>query len=441
MSTNILNILTNQVSGNFSTQASSFLNEEQNMISKALGGIFPSLLGALISKGSNEEGAKSIIDMTKKVDSDIIDDVTGVFSGSRPDTLMSSGDNLLNTLLGNKVGGAADLISKISGIKNESSKSLFKMAAPILIGIIGRQVKKDNLGTSGLMNMLQNQKEHVERNIPAGMSTILGLGSLFTGAKESIADATKTAVGVTKETASYAKKSEPASAEFQSPSEGNLWRFLIPALLILGAIYLLTQSRMCSDTPIDKVGDTMEKNIKESVEDVEEAVVEGAETVKEGMEKTWEAVKGSFLNVNLETKAMLDSMSFDQGTAGYQMVTFIERGDGNALFKFKNLNFVTGSAKINQETAKEVGEVASVLKTYPDVTIEISGHTDDTGEETVNEELSKARAEAVKARLTANGIDGNRIATKGYGSRYPIASNQSEEGKKENRRIEIRVTN
>jgi outer membrane protein OmpA-like peptidoglycan-associated protein len=79
------------------------------------------------------------------------------------------------------------------------------------------------------------------------------------------------------------------------------------------------------------------------------------------------------------------------------------------------------------------------MRENPSVQLEISGHTDGDGSSVHNEELSSARAQAVKDHLVANGVREDRLVAKGYGASAPLAPNDSEENKQRNRRTEIRV--
>ena len=83
--------------------------------------------------------------------------------------------------------------------------------------------------------------------------------------------------------------------------------------------------------------------------------------------------------------------------------------------------------------------VATVLNTYPDSTIVVSGHTDTTGNDTINNPLSVNRASSVASYLESQGILASRITSRGYGSKQPIASNATEAGRAQNRRVEIAI--
>jgi outer membrane protein OmpA-like peptidoglycan-associated protein len=101
--------------------------------------------------------------------------------------------------------------------------------------------------------------------------------------------------------------------------------------------------------------------------------------------------------------------------------------------------FAVGSSALFPGAYDELGRVANVLKKYPETNIRIAGHTDSTGTADFNQRLSERRAEAVKNALTGLGVSASRIATIGYGEGKPIASNQTEAGRQQNRRVEIRI--
>jgi OOP family OmpA-OmpF porin len=83
-------------------------------------------------------------------------------------------------------------------------------------------------------------------------------------------------------------------------------------------------------------------------------------------------------------------------------------------------------------------EAAETLKKYPELKIEVGGYTDTTGNDTLNKNLSQARAETVKKYLISKGVNDNLTAI-GYGEANPIADNNTNEGRIKNRRVELKI--
>ncbi len=105
----------------------------------------------------------------------------------------------------------------------------------------------------------------------------------------------------------------------------------------------------------------------------------------------------------------------------------------------QGINFKTGKAILEPSSTPALDEAVKVLKEYPSVRVEISGHTDNRGGREINMRLSGSRADAVKTYLVEHGIDESRISTRGAGPDEPIDSNASKSGRAANRRIEFRV--
>ncbi|MBI2877698.1 MAG: OmpA family protein [Candidatus Tectomicrobia bacterium] len=101
--------------------------------------------------------------------------------------------------------------------------------------------------------------------------------------------------------------------------------------------------------------------------------------------------------------------------------------------------FDTGSAQLNPGAQNSLREMADMLKRYPHSDVVISGHTDNTGSDTLNQRLSQDRAEAVKSFLVAQGVDSSRILARGFGENMPVTSNETAAGRQQNRRVEITV--
>ena len=103
--------------------------------------------------------------------------------------------------------------------------------------------------------------------------------------------------------------------------------------------------------------------------------------------------------------------------------------------------FATGKADLSPDANKSVAKLADFLKKYPNRNVLIEGHTDSVGKDDYNLALSHKRADSVKARLVADGIEAGRITTVGYGKKFPVASNDTKAGKAQNRRVDVIILN
>ncbi len=101
--------------------------------------------------------------------------------------------------------------------------------------------------------------------------------------------------------------------------------------------------------------------------------------------------------------------------------------------------FEKGKAVIRPTSKRVLDAAVKVLEQYQSISFEISGHTSSEGDPTVNDELSLARADAVKQYFVDKGIAPNRLKTRGAGSSEPVADNKTRSGREQNRRIEFKV--
>jgi len=115
--------------------------------------------------------------------------------------------------------------------------------------------------------------------------------------------------------------------------------------------------------------------------------------------------------------------------------------DRGLVLTLGDVLFATGRADLKPGTVADLTQLVTFLNKYPERTLTIEGHTDSVGGEDYNLGLSQRRADAVRSYLMQQGIDGSRITTKGMGESVPVASNDSEGGRQQNRRVEVIVSN
>jgi outer membrane protein OmpA-like peptidoglycan-associated protein len=118
---------------------------------------------------------------------------------------------------------------------------------------------------------------------------------------------------------------------------------------------------------------------------------------------------------------------------------FIDTG----VLASSDIEFETESAMLKKDSRRVLDKVGEILSEYPEAEVEIAGHTDSSGEESYNQELSERRAESVKTYLLKEfpKLREENLRTVGHGEKRPEASNDTREGRRRNRRVEFRILN
>jgi outer membrane protein OmpA-like peptidoglycan-associated protein len=130
----------------------------------------------------------------------------------------------------------------------------------------------------------------------------------------------------------------------------------------------------------------------------------------------------------------------EEATAGSGVdVSQTPNGDG-ILVNLPDVTFAVDSTTISPAMRQTLDGVAQSMINYPNSLIDVMGHTDSTGSDAYNLDLSRRRADSVANYLVSRGVAGARVERIGYGEQYPIADNTSESGRQQNRRVEIRIT-
>ena len=136
--------------------------------------------------------------------------------------------------------------------------------------------------------------------------------------------------------------------------------------------------------------------------------------------------------MDVQEKKLRDRMA---GTG----VTVTRMGDNITLNMPSNITFALNSADLNAQFFSALDGVSMVLKEYDKTVIEVAGHTDSSGSDQYNQALSERRAQAVAGYLGSHGVKTQRLITIGAGEAHPVASNDTEQGRSQNRRVELTI--
>ncbi|WP_261594701.1 OmpA family protein [Pseudoalteromonas holothuriae] len=120
-------------------------------------------------------------------------------------------------------------------------------------------------------------------------------------------------------------------------------------------------------------------------------------------------------------------------------VEVIREGDNMRLVMPSNITFASGQASISPNFYQTLDAITKVMNKYEKTLLNIVGHTDSTGSQALNQQLSEQRANSVKNYLLGQQVLAVRLRTQGMGESQPVASNESEQGRSKNRRVEIQI--
>lgn len=434
MSFNLLDSVKGMFTNELVGKAASMLGESEGGITKALGGVVPTVLSGLLSKaGSGGDGATGIFNMAKEAaGSGLLGNLGGLLGGGGGGA-MSSILGMASSLFGDKLGGIGKLISGFAGIKESSAGSLLSMAAPAALGFLGKHAADNNLNASGLASMLSSQKDNIMKAMPAGLNlSSLGLGDIGGKVKE-FADATSSAASST-----HKYVEEKAS--------GGGMKWLLPLLLLAAALLAIwyfwkgcgtgtgTDAADTTATVTDKIDTAMSevKNVATTILGKIDSVT-GDFMYDPGAMKDIELPGGVKINVGENsTEAKLVAFLTDASKT-------VDTVKGN-WFDFTNVRFKTGSSNITDESMAQLKNMVAIAKAFPSAQFKIGGYTDNTGDSVKNVVLSQKRAEAVAAQLQKMGAaKASVVGAEGYGPQWPIGDNSTAEGKAMNRRVSVRV--
>lgn len=166
----------------------------------------------------------------------------------------------------------------------------------------------------------------------------------------------------------------------------------------------------------------------------------GAITGDDGRERRNNALKGALIGAGggAIIGNQLDRQEADlRRDLGNDQVTINNTGDRLIVTMPQDILFATDSASLRSDLVRDLRTVAANLQAYPNTSVQVVGHTDNTGEAAYNQDLSQRRAQSVAAVLIDSGVSPARVRSYGRGEDQPVASNLTPQGRAQNRRVDI----
>jgi OOP family OmpA-OmpF porin len=407
----ILGLVNREITPEVIHRAALQMGEDDDLLRSALSTSVPSVLTALSDVAATETGASHLTRMIRGIDAnrpgaDSVASILGSTAGRAQGTTLFDGET---GALGSQI---ADAVARASGIKADSAHQLLGAMTGATLLTLGRSGER--IDPEGLRTILGEHREDFLRQLPAPVASVFADGRPEHRVDSRRAPAVRRqapAVVDNPDLAGGAAVGSPAIRRVAGPDpERKGW---LAPLVLLGALMLIA-------IPLLR------------------AMRRPAIHTQVLHNLPAEAVSRGTIRLALPNG---QSLTVARGSAAYQLASFLGGNDATpARFTLSPMNFEFASTQLTPESLGTVDEVAAILRAYPTATIRVESYTDAVGTAAANLDLSRDRSETVKGLLGGKGIDPTRVTTAGLGQEDPIASNQTESGRAQNRRTDIVVT-
>jgi OmpA-OmpF porin, OOP family len=363
------------------------VGEPDQLVSHGLRSSIATLLGSIASKSEDHSMLRSILNLAPSTP-----DVAwsqGAAAIADPNSpLIAGGRRALSALFGTSESAVTSAVSRDSGLRFGVTSKLLAMAAPVVLGFLSKRARDYGLSMSGLGEVLQQESGTIRNALPPGVAEMF-----------------------------WPRPATGFAPTFAQPVEAKKPSYrwagaLAIAAAALGLFWLLNHARH-----------------------------RGAETASIPTGTASRMATGSLLQVTLPNNVKISVP--EQGVETRFLTVLQNPGNPaaqNAWLTFDRVLFHTGTATLRPDSEEQLRNVAAIMAAYPNVRLKIGGFTDNQGDADRNLKLSQARADAVMAQLIRFGVSPDRLQAVGYGGQFPVADNGTEQGREQNRRVSMLVT-
>jgi OmpA-OmpF porin, OOP family len=395
----ILGLVNREITPDVIHRAALQLGEDDDHMRAALSTTVPSVLTALSDVASSETGATHLTRVIRGIDAnrsgtDSVASILGSTAGRDQGTTLFDGET------GERGSKIAEAVARASGIKADSAHKLLGGATGATLLTIGRNWQR--LEPEALRSFLGEHRSEFVQHLPAPVASVLN------GRSAQIPDAPRAVRAVESSVDRARVVGTPAIRRVAGP-ERRGW---LAPLILLGALMLIAIPLL--------------RAFRRPV--IHTQVLQNLPAEAARITTPLALPNGQTLTVM-------------RGSPTFQMASFLAgNGAVPARFTMAPLNFEFASTQLTPESMPTLDDVAAILRAYPTATIRVESYTDSVGTAAANLDLSRDRSETVKGLLGSRGIDPSRVTTAGLGQENPIASNETESGRAQNRRTDFVVT-
>ena len=422
MAFNIVHLLENEFSNDVVEKVAAFIGEAPVQTRSALTNAVSAVIAALQQQASTPRGSTELFGALPRggFEGASIESLAGlVGSPGGLANLVKTGGPLVAALFGSRLSAISTWLAGSAGIGKSGADSLLSLATPLVLNLVGRQASSTgSFNAASIAQLIKGQASALGANAPRGLAQALTDG----------------AGGVARAGAAAAPV-----AIAGDQLEGGWLKWVLPvlAMLLLGVLSVWWYAY---HAPVGVTAAPGAATAPAPAPTTPRVATAAAPTLAPA------AVPTSVPAAGLVKRIVCVGQEIEVAQDGVEskLLTFLDDKtsvlSGNTWFSFDRLEFETDSAALKPSSRAQLRNLVEIMKCYPSLELKIGGYTDNTGDAAHNLKLSQERADSTKAELIALGVASSRLAAEGYGEQFPVAGNDTDEGRQRNRRTDVSIT-
>ncbi|QMW03745.1 DUF937 domain-containing protein [Spirosoma foliorum] len=413
---NLFANLTNVLNSDVLSRIATYIDEPTEKTTKAVNGLVYTIIGGLMKRTTSEIGVNQLYNHIQKgrYDGSLTENLPAVLKDAAlTNTLITQGNDVISHLLPAMKSSIGSMISGYAGIRNSSSIGLLGLTTTIVLHVLGKQVKDQKLDADGLAASLFSERDAFVNAVPEDFMPQLvekvGLHQVVAGlampARRTTAEPSgRTTTTVTRPTISY-EPTDDSDSENETLTKWGVGA-LIAVALAVGGYYLYQNTQKYSNgeeaIEVTSMADTVQTD----------TVARSLAVPKDSTAKTAPKPAPAATTPVAATSAVATG-GLTQQLAPYLGNAALPKG---RIFPLTGITFQPGSLSMTAGAQATVNELATILKTYPQLQIQLVGYANDATGEFTNKSLSFKRVNQIKQQLMASGINFMRIDAIGRGT-------------------------
>ncbi|GAB3941207.1 hypothetical protein GCM10028805_04080 [Spirosoma harenae] len=423
---NLFTNITNALNSDVLSRIATYIDEPPAKTSKAVNGLVYTIVGGLMKRTTSEIGVNQLYNHIQKgrFDGSVVENLPATLRDPNlTNTLIMQGNDVISHLLPAMKSSIGNMISLYAGIRNSSAIALLGLTTNIVLQVLGKQVKDQKLDADGLAASLFGERETFVNTVPDDFMPQLvekvGLHQVVAGlalpARRSSSESSgRSTTTTTRPPVSY-EPVEDGEAENETLTKWGVGA-LIAVALSIGGYYLYQNTQRYSNGQ-DEVGDeTTIVTDTAQADTVTRSLAVPVDTTAKSV-----APKSTSIATTTTLVASTSIAPTASGNLTSQMTPYVSNPTlpKGRVFPLTAVTFQPGSLSMTSGGQATINELATILKTYPQLQIQLVGYANDAQGDITNKSLSFKRVNQIKQQLVTAGINFIRVDAIGRGTGVP----------------------